>query len=420
MTNHSITSQVKMRKTLLHFNLALFLFLFASCNKKEQTPPPQPAPPSIHVTTEIIIGEEGQPPEHQLGQPVAVRTDRQGHIYIADRLSKQIKVFDEQGRYVRSIGGRGRGPGEFQDFEFMELTPEGHLAFLDRGNARFIVITTDGEEIATFAYSFEDQFYPQAVRYLDDVILSLFYRSSSQYEVPVHERDLFHIYTKDYQQRMHSFFPIKTMNFEDDFLLRTMAWHPGSFSYLRDTQTLFFSPSTYQGVIYIMKKTGEENSQWEFLGTAQGEMPGITPYQTYQSQEHFISERNKRAARIMQISWGTNLYFGRQLSMDAGMFELSADSIIHFYSVLDKGYEYLKDDSEAHKMNLYAQIFDADGKHIDHSFLTDYVELFKIPRYSLVNWKDHKNRFYMIEYIDEFPVVRRFKLDFKNDKSAMN
>jgi len=414
MINHIIISPLSRNR----FSIisALLLLIVASCSSEEQTPPPEPEAPTMHATTDIIIGQEDQPPEHQLGQPVAVRTDSQGHIYIADRLSKQIKVFDEQGQYLRSLGGRGRGPGEFQDFEFMEMTPEGHLAFLDRGNLHFIVITTEGEEIATFPYSFEDQFYPQAVLYLDEGILSLFYDSSSRSHVPIHERDLFHIYTKDYQQRIHSFFPIKSMDFEDDFFVRTMAWHPGSFSYLRNTQTLFFSPSTYQGLIYNMKKTGDESNRWEYLGTSRGKMPEITPYQTYPSQGHFVSERSKRAARIMQISWGTNLYFGRQLSMDAGMFELSTDSIIHFYSILDNGHEYLKGESDAHKMNLYAQIFDSDGKLLDHSFITDYVELFKIPRYSLVNWKDHKNRFYMIEYMNEVPVVRRFKLEFENER----
>jgi len=414
MINHIIISPLSRNR----FSIisALLLLIVASCSSEEQTPPPEPEAPTMHATTDIIIGQEDQPPEHQLGQPVAVRTDMQGHIYIADRLSKQIKVFDELGQYLRSIGGRGRGPGEFQDFEFMELTPEGHLAFLDRGNLHFIVITTEGEEIARFPYSFEDQFYPQAVRYIDDEILSLFYNSSSRNEVPVHERDLFHIYTKDYQQRFHSFFPIKSMNFEDDFLLRTMAWHPGSFTYLKTSQTLFFSPSTYQGLIYIMKKTGEEINRWKFLGPSRGKIPGIIPYQTFQSEDQYISERNKRAARITHISWGGNQYLGRQLSMDAGIFQLSPESIIHFYSVLDKDYDYLDEGSDTYKMNLYAQIFDSDGNLVEHSLLTDYREVDYFPRYSLVNWKDYKNRFYMIEYMNEVPVVRRFKLEFENER----
>ncbi|NBC02314.1 MAG: 6-bladed beta-propeller, partial [Bacteroidetes bacterium] len=125
--------------------LAVLLFVFVSCSKSD-TQKPIDRTPTINSTTDLIIGAEDQPLEHQLGRPIAVRTDEEGTIYIADRASKQIKLFDEEGNHLNNLGGRGRGPGEFQDMEWMELAPGGDLVFMDRGRLHYMVISTNGEE----------------------------------------------------------------------------------------------------------------------------------------------------------------------------------------------------------------------------------------------------------------------------------
>jgi len=40
--------------------------------------------------------------------------DRQGNIYVLDGGNKCIQVFDKQGQYLRTIGRKGQGPGEFR------------------------------------------------------------------------------------------------------------------------------------------------------------------------------------------------------------------------------------------------------------------------------------------------------------------
>jgi hypothetical protein len=129
-----------------------------------------------------------------------------GTSILADRFSREIKVFDNDGTYLHSIGGRGRGPGEFEDFEFMEWTPEGHLVLMDRGNLRYTVISTDGEEIASYPYNMQDQFYPQSISYVDGQVLSLFDNSTANLETPMFERDLFHVYSTDFQERLTIFY----------------------------------------------------------------------------------------------------------------------------------------------------------------------------------------------------------------------
>ncbi|HZD04508.1 MAG TPA: hypothetical protein VE173_06310, partial [Longimicrobiales bacterium] len=43
-----------------------------------------------------------------------VDVDRDGFIYVLERMDREIRVYDPEGRRVRTIGGPGRGPGEFE------------------------------------------------------------------------------------------------------------------------------------------------------------------------------------------------------------------------------------------------------------------------------------------------------------------
>jgi len=39
--------------------------------------------------------------------------DKKGNIYVVDRSNTRIQVFDKEGQYLRTIGRKGQGPGEF-------------------------------------------------------------------------------------------------------------------------------------------------------------------------------------------------------------------------------------------------------------------------------------------------------------------
>jgi hypothetical protein len=55
-------------------------------------------------------GARGQDVFNRIGEFVV---DDAGNFYIADRMEDHVKVFDRSGRYLRTIGRRGQGPGEF-------------------------------------------------------------------------------------------------------------------------------------------------------------------------------------------------------------------------------------------------------------------------------------------------------------------
>ena len=96
------------------------------------------------VVEELRIGTaDGVGPE-LLGQVTAVETDAAGQIYVLEGQAQEIRVFDRDGEYVRTIGRKGGGPGEFNQPIGMTWGPDGRLWVIDPQNNRVSVIDTAG------------------------------------------------------------------------------------------------------------------------------------------------------------------------------------------------------------------------------------------------------------------------------------
>jgi len=65
-----------------------------------------------------------------------------GDIYLASR--GQIFKFDKKGNFVKTIGQKGQGPGDFQSIRELRITNSGELSFYDYGNVKYLFFTPDG------------------------------------------------------------------------------------------------------------------------------------------------------------------------------------------------------------------------------------------------------------------------------------
>jgi sugar lactone lactonase YvrE len=74
--------------------------------------------------------------------------DQSGRIYLSDPSGPAIYVFDSTGKHLRSIGRRGKGPGEFLWITMLARRPDGNLVVYDSHNARMSVFDTAGRGIA--------------------------------------------------------------------------------------------------------------------------------------------------------------------------------------------------------------------------------------------------------------------------------
>lgn len=67
-----------------------------------------------------------------------VATDARGHVYVLDRSSSRVVVFDPSGNVERTLGGEGGGPGEFQQPRSLTVSAEGEVWVYDFRKAAIV------------------------------------------------------------------------------------------------------------------------------------------------------------------------------------------------------------------------------------------------------------------------------------------
>ncbi len=78
---------------------------------------------------------------------VSLVIDDAGNIYILDKKAANIKIFNKDGKFLKIIGRRGEGPGEFIAPEKGSLSSNNELYIYDWGRSIIQVIDTDGKFI---------------------------------------------------------------------------------------------------------------------------------------------------------------------------------------------------------------------------------------------------------------------------------
>ena len=79
----------------------------------------------------LQIGTADGPPETTFGSVSAVLRTRAGSLVVVDDKTPAIRMFDSLGRYMRSIGERGDGPGEYHRPTWVAESVDGELVVYD-------------------------------------------------------------------------------------------------------------------------------------------------------------------------------------------------------------------------------------------------------------------------------------------------
>lgn len=99
----------------------------------------------LSLEEEITIGKTIKGEEPVFIVLTGIQVDSKGNIYVLDGRARKVKVFDKDGKHIRSFGREGQGPGEFQLANDIVLTPDETIMILDRGNYRLSFFSQEGE-----------------------------------------------------------------------------------------------------------------------------------------------------------------------------------------------------------------------------------------------------------------------------------
>jgi len=148
--------------------LVFFLFFSGSCSHQNQADNlPEDAgdleiPTHIQSLDNLIVlaSEEGQrktilfekemefgsSDELMIGGLGSFSVDKTNKVYIGDTQQHTIHIFDQNGQHTASLGGQGRGPGEFQFVGYLKIV-ENLLYAFDPPQFQFNVFSTENFDL---------------------------------------------------------------------------------------------------------------------------------------------------------------------------------------------------------------------------------------------------------------------------------
>jgi hypothetical protein len=113
------------------------------------------------VNEELRIGTAEGDPDYQFGElipPNCVALTSDGQIVVLDGQGRHLKVFTPDGKYQRTIGRAGGGPGELGAVRgaVVLMAPGDTIVVSDLGNQRVSLYLLDGTFVRSFPQSFAD------------------------------------------------------------------------------------------------------------------------------------------------------------------------------------------------------------------------------------------------------------------------
>lgn len=122
------------------------------------------AGPRLVLTETRRVGSLDGP--DAFGRVMDATLDRSGRLLVADDLNHRIAVFGRDGRFVASVGRKGRGPGEFESPWLVVADARDSIFVWDMGLSRISVFGPDLRFRRSFATS--PQWSVTSLRFLPD------------------------------------------------------------------------------------------------------------------------------------------------------------------------------------------------------------------------------------------------------------
>lgn len=158
---HNKEDGMSISKWLASALIVLGLFHFIGCKKKQpewkgtietkgdviivrNPKEPMYSAPVLELTEDLLI-EGSEEVEERMFQSInMLDVDEEGRLYILDEQAGNIKVFDRDGGFTKTIGRKGQGPGEFGLPISLTLAPDRQIIVNDMGQRKLLFFDRDG------------------------------------------------------------------------------------------------------------------------------------------------------------------------------------------------------------------------------------------------------------------------------------
>jgi hypothetical protein len=101
--------------------------------------------PTWTLVEDLRIGEDDGP--KSFSDIRSVVATRNGNIFVLDYKTRDVRLFDGRGNFVKQVSRSGAGPGEIRDATGMAVSPKDVVWVRDPANSRFSLFSSDGSFI---------------------------------------------------------------------------------------------------------------------------------------------------------------------------------------------------------------------------------------------------------------------------------
>jgi hypothetical protein len=99
---------------------------------------------ALSLKEELSIGRENAGDEYSFSDISSLDADDEGRIYVIEGSDANVRVFDRNGVFLRTIGRKGQGPGEMEKPVYIQVAAGREIFVLDYMASRGLDFSLDG------------------------------------------------------------------------------------------------------------------------------------------------------------------------------------------------------------------------------------------------------------------------------------
>ncbi len=344
----------------------------------------------IRIKELFTIGNKlNDPKEYIFVLPKTIKVDSKNNFYVSDRNGTEVREFNSSGKFLHKYGLLGKGPGEFMDITSFCLNRNDNLVIFDRQLQRFTIINKINNSFKTLPTPGHILMEPYYMAQLNNGNYLL-------YDIDLVNKNniLFEVINGTFNYISQYFLSsYEVWKKDDSFLNEQKRLNSLNIDVLDSTQ-LIVSPKYYDGYIYHLIK---ENGKWQ-VNQMSGYIPPLKSYTLDNSLTSDEIVNNKLKAIILSGARGK--YKAIINNTSAGVFFYERKYIINF----------ILNNNNFGKGNLSLDVFNMQGKYLGNYIIKKF-EKKDTPIFEYrVLCKDLEENFYLTDFENEIPVIRKIKL----------
>jgi hypothetical protein len=281
--------------------------------------------------------------EHFIGSPISLIA-KDDKVFVADAMDMKIKVFALNGDFVREFGGRGRGPGEFQNLTVLWSDRDHKIYVADYFSLKISIFDSKGEVLEEQPINSFKMQWPRKIEAFGED------KNMVMYSKKPDAKEVFHIWSGNFQEEMKSFLlPSGTIG-GDELKEMALTFELGN-SIVSGDEKLYYAPFFYEGKIYT--KDLQENGSWS---AHQGVETSTDSYEKLRPNALTKNEAGENINDYRVNTAGQSVAF-RLYNGSKALFATKNDYIVHFIEI--KTTDVLKEQG--------FEIYDANGNFLSYT-----------------------------------------------------